>query len=71
MAAVHVQTVVDSDGTLTVKGLPSLAGHKVDVVVRDRDAKSGTRPRYPLRGKLAEYRDPFEGVAEGEWHALR
>lgn len=71
MAAVHLQTVVADDGTLTVKGLPSLAGHRVDVIVSDRDDQPKTEPRYPLRGKLAKYRDPFESVAEDEWDALR
>ncbi|MCX7017005.1 MAG: hypothetical protein NTW86_31340 [Candidatus Sumerlaeota bacterium] len=70
MAAVHLQSTVAPDGTLTVRGLPSLAGHKVDVVVRDRDAVPDDGNRYPLRGLPIEYKAPFDSVAEDDWDAL-
>ena len=71
MAAVHLQTVVGGDGTLTLRGLPSLAGHRVDVLVRDAAlAETGT-DKYPLRGRPLRYEKPFESVAETDWDAAR
>ena len=71
MAALRLQAVVADDGTLTIKGLPSLANHEVDVIVRDRNHRRQKAGRYPLRGKPVEYHDPFESVAEDEWDAVR
>jgi hypothetical protein len=70
MGPIHVQASVSGDGTLTIKGLPALAGHKVDVTVEDRD-RSGVNGRYPLRGKPAIYDKPFDSVAEADWEAQR
>lgn len=69
MAAVHLQTTVRSDGTLTVRGLPTLAGHKVDVVVRDCAPGKRHGKRYPLKGTPVQYVRPFDGVAEDDWDA--
>jgi len=71
MAAVHLQTTVANDGTLTVNGLPTLAGHKVDVLVRDCLAERAGEARYPLHGKPVQYVDPFGSVAEEDWNALQ
>ena len=67
MAAVHLQTVVGGDGTLTVRGLPSLAGHRVDVLVRDTPRAEGETDKYPLRGRPLRYEKPFDSVAETDW----
>ncbi len=70
MAAIHLQTVVSPDGTLTLRDLPLLAGHMVDVLVRDRaPSRTDASSRYPLRGTEVEYKYPFDSVAEGDWNA--
>lgn len=70
MAAIHLQTVVGRDGTLTLRDLPLLAGHMVEVLVRDRaPARTSASNRYPLRGTAVEYKDPFDSVAEEDWDA--
>jgi len=72
MAAVHLQTVVGADGTLTLRDLPLLAGHVVDVLVRDRaSSQKETANRYPLRGTSVEYKNPFDGVADDDWDAIK
>lgn len=71
MAAVHVQTVVGGDGTLTVRGLPSLAGHRVDVFVRDTDPARQEADAHPLRGSPLRYEKPFDSVAQDDWKATR
>ena len=69
MAAVHLQTMVGGNGTLTLRGLPSLAGHRVDVFVRDAAVTQSRIGKYPLRGRPLRYEKPFDSVAEADWEA--
>ena len=71
MSAVHLQTVVGGDGTLTVRGLPSLAGHRVDVLVRDAPRAEAETDKYPLHGRPLRFEKPFDSVAEADWEAGR
>ena len=71
MAAVHLRTIVGDDGTLTVRGLPSLAGHRVDVLVRDAPRAESEKDKYPLRGRPLLYEKPFDSVAGTDWEADR
>jgi hypothetical protein len=67
----RAETIVSSDGTLTIAGLPFHAGDRVEVIVRDRLREQASGQRYPLRGKPIRYADPFESVAEEDWEALK
>jgi hypothetical protein len=71
MPTYRVETEVSKDGSVTVKGLPFKAGHKVEVIVRDRNRQKEGEGPYPLRGKPIRYVDPFGSVAEDEWDVLR
>jgi len=71
MQTYRVETMVPSNRTLTIKGLPFLAGDKVEVIVRRREREREPRRRYPLRGKPVRYVDPYGSVAESDWEALR
>jgi hypothetical protein len=66
----HTKTKVTKDGKLSIKGLPFQAGETVEVTVR-RGKKLSHAVKYPLRGKPVIYRQPFKGVATGDWEALR
>ncbi len=70
MVDIHTQGKVSDDGILTIKGLPTLAGHIVEVTVRDR-AIPEDQPRYPLHGQPLRYERPFDSVAEEDWDTLR
>jgi len=63
MSGVRIRATVARDGTLTIKGLPSLAGHTVDVLVKEH-AAPGPSERYPLRGIPIRYESRFDSVAE-------
>ncbi len=65
----RIETKVSSDGSLTLKGLPFQAGDEVEVIIRSRQHRE--EKRYPLRGKPIRYTDPFAGVAEEDWEALK
>jgi hypothetical protein len=62
---------VGADGTLTLRDLPLLAGHVVEVLVRDRaPAHEKETNRYPLQGTPVDYKHPFDSVADGDWDAI-
>lgn len=67
----RVETKVSNDGSLTLKGLPFQAGDEVEVIIRSREHRDGEGRHYPLRGKPIRYTEPFDGVAEEDWEALR
>jgi hypothetical protein len=71
MQTYRVETVVSSNRTLTIKGLPFQVGEKVEVIVRRRERERERRGRYPLRGKPIRYVEPFGSVAESDWEMLQ
>ena len=71
MQTYRVETVVSSNRTLTIKGLPFQVGEKVKVSVRRLERERECREPYPLRGKPIRYIDPFGSVAESDWEALQ
>ena len=71
MQTYRVETMVPSNRTLTIKGLPFQVGEKVEVIVRRRERERERRLRYPWRGKPIRYIDPYGSVAESHWEALQ
>lgn len=67
----RVETKVSSDGSLTLTGLPFQEGDEVEVIVRSREHREREGTSNPLRGKPIRYSDPFDGVAEEDWEALK
>jgi hypothetical protein len=67
----RVETTVSSDGALIIKGLPFRPGDRVEVIIRSREHRKGEGKSYPLHGKPIRYTDPFSGVAEEDWEALK
>jgi hypothetical protein len=66
----RVETTVERDGSVTIKGVPFQAGDQVEVIVRSQKAGEGNGKRYPLRGKPFRYTNPFDGVGEQDWGVL-
>ncbi len=75
MQAHKIETVVQTDGTLTLDKLPFKKGDAVEVIILERQAKPETdEPRnpYPLRGTLYRYDEPFEpAVPIEDWEAMK
>ena len=70
MKTLRVEATLTKDKTLILSDLPFQAGENVEVVIRNRfEAKPTSGEPYPLRGKLAQYEEPFEPVAADEWAA--
>ena len=71
MNAHRVETTIEKDGTLTLKGIPFQAGDAVEVIILERPPKPAGDNPYPLRGQPVQYEAPTEPVAEAEWGALQ
>jgi hypothetical protein len=71
MQTYHIETVVSEKGVLHITGLPLHPGEKVEIIVKSRGTENKTSSnRYPLRGKLIPYKEPFASVAENEWDVI-
>jgi hypothetical protein len=71
MQAHRTQATLRDDGTLVLDQLPFPAGETVEVIILARPAQPKQGGKYPLRGTLVHYDQPFEPVAEDDWEALR
>jgi len=71
MTAFHIETTVSSDGSLLLKRIPHLAGHTVEVIIKDKSSKKSVSGKYPLHGSVKHYDRPFEGVAEKDWEVYK
>jgi hypothetical protein len=69
MQAYRQETIVQHDGTLTLRDLPLQAGEKVEVIIIVQSPPAPTHHAYPLRGTPVTYVDPTEPVAASDWEA--
>ncbi|MCC6297969.1 MAG: hypothetical protein IT314_01635 [Anaerolineales bacterium] len=67
----RIKTTVTKSGSLSIKGLPFKPGETVEVTVRRNPKKASAKAKYPLRGKLRDYREPLKSVDENDWEALK
>lgn len=67
---VRTKTLISKGGKISIKGLPFRAGESVEVTIRRRK-KSTRTVKYPMRGKMLVYHEPFKSVAASDWEAAR
>ncbi|MBK9602161.1 MAG: hypothetical protein IPO36_10010 [Anaerolineales bacterium] len=65
----RTKTLITKGGKLSINGLPFRTGETVEVFIRR--GKKATRSKYPLRGKMIVYRDPFKSVAVSDWESAK
>jgi len=71
MDTFRLDTILTQDGTLTLSDLPFQAGDSVEVIIVPRTAASDVQNGYSLRGKVIQYDNPTDPVAQEDWEALR
>lgn len=79
MNAHKIETVLNEDGTLTLRGLPFHAGDAVEVIIlktpiKKEQSASESQVKdyaYPLEGKVIHYDNPTEPVALEDWEFLQ
>jgi hypothetical protein len=69
MQAYRQETVIQHDGTLTLRDLPLQAGEKVEVIIIVQSPPAPAQHAYSLRGTPVTYVDPTEPVAVSDWEA--
>ena len=69
MFAYRVETSIDKDGCLTLKGLPFKAGDTVEVIIL-KNSQHLKKNNYPLHGKTIRYEHPTEPVAQSDWESI-
>jgi len=69
MQAYRIETVLQSDGTVTLSHLPFREGEVLDIIVLARSNDTKPSRSYSLRGTNIQYSQPTEPVAQHDWEA--
>ena len=69
MSTFRIDATFTKDGTLTLGDLPFHAGDLVEVIIVSRTVSSDAQNGYSLRGKVIQYDNPTEPVAQEDWEA--
>ncbi len=70
MKAYRVEKQIAANGELKLSGLPFKEGDKVEVIIL-LDETGPHSVMSSLRGKVIEYLDPTEPIAEEDWELLK
>ncbi len=70
MEAVRIEATMQSNGRITLNGLPFEEGKQVEIIVLETNGKTTATPLNPLKGSVLRYDDPFEPACPIE-EALR
>ena len=71
MKAYRVQKKIAANGELKLNALPFQEGDEVEVIILSHETVSHPGTPSPLRGKVIEYLEPAEPVAEEDWELLK
>lgn len=71
MKAYRVEKKVSANGVLQLDALPFQEGEWVEVIILARQEKTCPSAPSLLRGKVIEYINPTEPVAEDDWEVLQ
>jgi len=69
MQAYRTEKILTKNGELFLDNLPLYANDKVEIIILFKQNQK-KKEDYPLKGKLVEYDDPFEPVANEDWSVL-
>ncbi len=64
------KTKLEEDGKIVLRELYFQAGEEVEVEIR-ATPKNTSHSKYPLRGKLSRYDQPYDPVALEDWDVLQ
>jgi hypothetical protein len=71
MSTFRLDTTLIQNGTLTLSDLPFQAGDSVEIIIVPHKSMSAAQTGYSLRGKVVQYDNPTEPVAQEDWEVLR
>jgi hypothetical protein len=72
MEAHRTESIVEKDGSVTVRGVPFREGERVEVIILPHEHEpSKSNLQYPLRGSVRRFDQPFDPAADAsDWGAL-
>ncbi|MEW5767750.1 MAG: hypothetical protein AB1797_09015 [bacterium] len=70
MEAYRIKKRITTNGVLHLNALPFQEGELVEVIILGWRGKVRKSIPSPLRGKVLEYIDPTEPVAQDDWEVL-
>ncbi len=71
METLRVEKVIQQNGTVVLDDLPFGEGETVEIIIFKPNAK-GDKGRYPLRGTVYKYENPYEtAVSPEDWDVLK
>jgi len=68
MTELRRTATIEPGGTLHLTQLPLSPGEQVVVVIQAAPSAAG-KDKYPLRGMLRKYDDPFLPVGDADWES--
>ena len=72
MIAHRTETIVQSNGSVTLVNLPFEKGETVEIIILEAKPKTEKENPYPLQGTPYKYEDPFEQATPLEdWEVLK
>ncbi|MCL0061285.1 hypothetical protein M1N43_00790 [Thermodesulfovibrionales bacterium] len=71
MEAYRVEKRVAANGVVHLNALPFREGELVEIIVLSQKEAMRKSAPSPLRGKVIEYINPTEPVAQDDWELLR
>lgn len=74
MNAIRIRTHISQDNDLVIRNLPLPKGKRVEVIILedDQEVMPANQNRFPLRGQLIQFDDPFgPATDETDWEAAR
>ena len=71
MKAYRIEKKIAAKGELKLNALPFEEGEEVEVIILSREVAYHSVDPSPQRGKVIEYLNPTEPVAEEDWELLK
>ena len=71
MEAYRVKKKMAAKGVLHLDALPFQEGELVEIIILAEDDRIKKPALSPIRGKVIEYIDPTEPVAQNDWELLK
>ncbi|OGL49791.1 MAG: hypothetical protein A2161_01300 [Candidatus Schekmanbacteria bacterium RBG_13_48_7] len=71
MEAYRAEKRIAANGVLQLNALPFREGELVEVIILSCKSETYKTTPSPLRGKVIEYINPTEPVAQNDWGVLR
>ena len=71
MESYKLETMMTSNGQLTLKDLPFKDGESIEIIILALHRAESSKNPYPLRDSVLKYDAPMEPVVDQDWEAAQ